>query len=118
VIYWQGKTTGGMAVVFDDKIRDKAIDRLFHAVLSLESIDECYRFFYDICTVQETRSLAQRLEVAEMLHKGKSYNDIVRATGASTATISRIKRFLDYGANGYRLVLDRMEKPDPTHPQE
>lgn len=96
-------------MAFDEKIRDASVDRLFQAILCLENIEECYRFFYDICTVQETRSLAQRLQVAEMLSKGRSYNDIVKTTGASTATISRIKRFLEYGADGYRLALERLD---------
>jgi TrpR-related protein YerC/YecD len=92
-----------------DKIRDKALNQLFEAILQLESVEECYRFFDDLCTVGEIKSLAQRLEVARMLRKGYTYHQIETETGASTATISRVKRCLHYGADGYSLVLDRLE---------
>nr|WP_269438367.1 YerC/YecD family TrpR-related protein [Phosphitispora fastidiosa] len=85
------------------------LDRLFEAVLCLENSDECYRFFEDICTVAELKSLAQRLEVAKMLEASRTYGDIAEKTGASTATISRVKRSLNYGADGYKLVLDRLK---------
>lgn len=90
------------------RLRHPSVDRLFEAVLSLRDVDECYRFFEDLCTIREVRSMAQRLEVARMLAEGHTYDEIVDATGMSTATISRIRRFLDYGADGYRLVLERM----------
>ncbi len=90
------------------KLKDPLVDRLFDAILCLENHDECYRFFEDLCTVSELRSLAQRFEAAKMLAAGHTYDEIVRKTGMSTATISRIKRFLHYGADGYRLVLDRL----------
>lgn len=83
------------------------MDRLFEAILSLNSRDECYRFFEDICTVAEIKAMSQRWEVARMLYDNRTYDEIVEATGASTATISRVKRCLNYGADGYRLVLDR-----------
>lgn len=92
--------------------QDPFIDRLFDAILLLENRDECYRFFEDICTIGEVRSMAQRLRVAEMLQEENTYTDISEETGASTATISRVKRFLDYGANGYKLILKRLEKLD------
>ncbi|MBU7008527.1 YerC/YecD family TrpR-related protein [Phosphitispora fastidiosa] len=91
------------------KFKDPLLDRLFEAVLCLENSDECYRFFEDICTVAELKSLAQRLEVAKMLEASRTYGDIAEKTGASTATISRVKRSLNYGADGYKLVLDRLK---------
>ncbi|MDI3481465.1 MAG: hypothetical protein PWQ97_1120 [Tepidanaerobacteraceae bacterium] len=93
-----------------EKLKDPNIDRLFDAVLLLQTREECYRFFEDICTIGEIRSLAQRLQVAEMLKSGHTYTDIARITGASTATISRVKRYLNYGANGYNMILERLEK--------
>lgn len=94
-----------------DKLRDAALDRLFQAVLSLQSVDECYAFFDDLCTVAELKSLAQRLEVARMLRTGETYHQIEAQTGASTATISRVKRCLLYGSDGYQLVLERLGQP-------
>ena len=93
----------------DRRLKSSATDRLFAAVLSLKTAEECYRFFEDICTVAELKSLAQRLEVAEKLNEGANYSEIAEATGASTATISRVKRCLNYGADGYRLVLKRLK---------
>ena len=92
----------------NEKLRDHLHDQLFAAVLELQSIDECYEFFEDICTIQEMRAIAVRLEVARMLKAGDIYEDIVKQTGASTATISRIKRCLNYGSGGYGKILDRM----------
>ncbi len=92
---------------YTGKLKDPLLDRLFEAVLALENIDECYRFFEDLCTVAEIKSMAQRFEVAKMLEKNYTYGEIVTRTGASTATISRVKRSLNYGADGYRLILDR-----------
>jgi TrpR-related protein YerC/YecD len=91
----------------NDKLRDAATDRLFEAILTLTSVEECYRLFEDLVTVSELKALAQRLEVAKMLDAGLTYEDIVEATGASTATISRVKKCLNYGADGYRLILER-----------
>jgi TrpR-related protein YerC/YecD len=93
-----------------DKLRDRSLDRLFEAVLTLQSVEECYRFFDDLCTVGEIKSLAQRLEVARMLRKGCTYHQIETDTGASTATISRVKRCLHYGSDGYSMVLDRLKE--------
>ncbi len=94
--------------MYESRLKDPAVDRLFQAILSLRNEEECYRFFEDLCTVGEIRSLAQRLQVAEMLHAGMTYDEIAARTGMSTATISRIKRFLLYGADGYKLVLERL----------
>ncbi len=83
-------------------------DRFFEAILSLSSVEDCYRFFEDICTIKEIHAIAQRMEVARLLDQGQSYQQAIASTGASSATISRVKRCLDYGAGGYRLVLDRL----------
>lgn len=91
------------------KLKDPLIDKLFEAVLSLQNTEECYRFFEDICTVAELKSLAQRLEVAKMLEANKTYGEIAERTGASTATISRVKRALNYGADGYKTVFQRIK---------
>lgn len=90
------------------KIKDKQLDELFEAILSLENIEECYRFFEDLCTINELKSISQRLEVAKLLRQEKTYNEIEEETGASTATISRVNRALNYGAEGYNLILDRL----------
>lgn len=95
---------------YKSKLKDKKIDRLFEAVLKLESEDECYRFFEDLCTVAELKSLAQRLQVAEMINKDFSYNSIAEESGASTATISRVKKSLNYGADGYKLVIKKLSE--------
>lgn len=90
------------------KLKDDLLDRLFEAILLLQDLDECYRFFEDVCTVAELKSLAQRLEVAKMLRDNRTYGEISSRTGASTATISRVKRALNYGADGYKLVFERL----------
>jgi len=91
-----------------DKLKDKTVDQLFESILKLETLEEAYRFFDDLMTVNEIQSLAQRLEVARMLTKGYTYNQIENGTGASTATISRVKRCLNYGNDGYKMALDRL----------
>ena len=96
--------------MINPKLRDELSEQLCEAVLSLESIEECYQFFEDICTVSELKALSQRLEVARMLSVGQTYGDIVARTGASTATISRVKRCLNYGADGYKIILGRLPK--------
>ena len=84
-------------------------DRLYKAILTLETEEECYNFFQDLCTIPELRSMEQRYEVATLLNNGLIYNDILERTGASSATISRVNRSLNYGTDGYRLVIERME---------
>ncbi len=96
----------------NSKIKSKDVDFLFDAILQLKTREECYMLFEDLCTVQEMKALSQRLVVAKMLSEGKVYSDIVKNTGASTATISRVKRSLDYGCDSYSLVFDRMEKEE------
>ncbi|MBU2702628.1 TrpR-related protein YerC/YecD [Sporomusaceae bacterium BoRhaA] len=91
------------------KLQDPHTDQLFRAVLAIENLEECYQFFEDICTISELKAMAQRLEVARMLKNGTIYDDIVTETGASTATISRVKRCLYYGADGYKMILPRLE---------
>ena len=93
----------------NEKIRNPMIELLFKSILTLENIDECYSFFEDICTIHELQAMAQRLEVAFLLEKGKTYIAIGKQTGASTATISRVNRCLNYGSDGYRLILDRIK---------
>lgn len=83
------------------------MDELFQGILSLSSVEECYNFFEDLCTITELRAMAQRFQVAKMLDEGQIYSDIVKETGASTATISRVNKCLIYGTDGYRMVLDR-----------
>ena len=90
------------------KYQKESIDNLFKAILSLENIEECYNFFEDAFTVQELDSIAQRLEVAKLLYQGKSYVDINKLTGASTATICRVSKCVNYGGGGYKTVIDRL----------
>ncbi len=99
-------------MAYQSRLQDEFVDRLFAAILSLKTVEECYRFFEDICTVAELKAIAQRLEVAKMLDEDKTYTEIGEITGASTATISRVKRCLYFGADGYRLVLDRLKEQE------
>lgn len=94
----------------NDKLRDPHMDELFEAMLTLQSVDDCYNFFEDLCTITELRAMEQRFQVAKMLDQGQIYSDIVRETGASTATISRVNKCLTYGTDGYRTVLERLKK--------
>lgn len=96
-------------IEMNEKLKDSATDRLFTAILALRDVRECYAFFEDICTVAEIKSLAQRLHVAVMLRQGSTYSEICDTTGVSTATISRVNRSLEYGADGYKTILDRLE---------
>lgn len=93
-----------------NKIKDDNVDFLFSAILNLQTLEECYDFFEDLCTVPELKALSQRIVVAKMLRDKKVYSDIVTETGASTATISRVNRSLQYGCNGYEEIFKRMEK--------
>lgn len=92
------------------KIRTEAVDFLFDAILLLENKEECYKFFEDICTINELLSLSQRFEVAKMLRNQNTYLEIAEKTGASTATISRVNRSLNYGNDGYDMIFERMPK--------
>ena len=94
------------------KIREERTRELWHAILSLESAEECASFFGDLCTVAELDELAKRLEVAKCIDSGMSYGDAAEKTGASTATISRVKRSPYYGNGGYRKVLDKLEEKE------
>ena len=91
------------------KIKSEAVDALFDAIMCLKTRDECYSFFEDLCTITELLSLSQRFEVAAMLKQHKTYLEITEKTGASTATISRVNRALNYGNDGYEMVLGRMD---------
>ena len=94
------------------KLKDMNVDYLFKAILSLKNEDECYAFFDDLCTISELKALSQRLQVAKMLSERRVYSDIVSQTGASTATISRVNRSLNYGADGYAIVFDRLKEEE------
>ncbi|EFM24827.1 MULTISPECIES: YerC/YecD family TrpR-related protein [Peptoniphilus] len=94
--------------MYSSKIKNEQTDGFFEAVLQLKNMEECYRFFEDICTVKEIQAIAQRLEVVKLLVQNKTYHEIEEETGASTATISRINRSLNYGSDGYKLVLERI----------
>ena len=91
-----------------NKLNDKLINNLINALVSIENPEECSSFLEDLCTMSEIKSMAQRLEVAQLLEQGMVYSEIAQKTGSSTATISRVKRALDYGTGGYRIVLDRI----------
>ncbi len=93
------------------KLRDPLTGQLCRAVLSLRSLEECYRFLEDLCTIGEIHAMGARLEVARLLAAGWKYEGIARRTGASSATISRVRRFLEYGADGYRVILGRLPRP-------
>lgn len=93
---------------YNSRIKNEQTDKLFEAVLSLENLEECYRFFEDVCTIKEIQAISQRLEVAKLLKANKTYNEIEEETGASTATISRINRSLHYGVDGYTLVFKKL----------
>lgn len=92
------------------KREDENLDFLFNSILQLENLEECYDFFEDLCTVQELKSLSQRIVVAKMLSEKRVYTDIVTKTGASTATISRVNRSLQYGCDGYDIVFKRLDE--------
>ncbi len=96
----------------NNKMKDKYTDDLFEAILTLETPEECYDFFGDLCTVLELKSLSQRYQVAKMLTEHHVYSDIVSETGASTATISRVNRSINYGNDGYSIVFNRLKKKE------
>ncbi|CQR47339.1 Trp repressor protein [Paraliobacillus sp. PM-2] len=93
-----------------DKLRGEQLDQLFDAILTLKNREECYQFFDDIATMSEVQSFAQRLQVAKMLEEGRTYHAIVEESSASTTTISRVKRCLTYGNEGYQMVLGRLQE--------
>ena len=93
-------------------------DRLYQAILTLETEEECYNFFQDLCTISELRSMEQRYEVASLLNDGMIYNDILEKTGASSATISRVNRSLNYGMGAYRIIFDRMKEDEQKQQEE
>ena len=95
--------------MFNTKLKSEDVTALFEAMLTLKSVDEFYMFFDDVCTIGEIRDIAQRFQVARLLDEGVTYTDIAESTNASTATISRVKKCLSYGADGYRLALDRLK---------
>lgn len=92
----------------NSKIKSDNMDFLFDCILSLQSMDECYDFFEDLCTVNELQAISQRIVVAKMLSEKRVYSDIVKETGASTATISRVNRSLQFGCNGYEKLFERV----------
>lgn len=94
------------------KLQDDNLDFLFKAILELKDLEECYDFFEDLCTIQELKAISQRLVVAKMLSEKCVYTDIVNATGASTATISRVNRSLQYGCDGYDKIFERIREKD------
>lgn len=98
-----------------DKIRGRQTDQLFKAILELKDLEECYRFFDDLCTISEIQAMTQRFEVAHMLRLKKTYEAIKDETGASTATISRVRRCLNYGNDGYEEMLGRLYPEEKTH---
>lgn len=96
----------------ESKIKSKELDLFFEAILRLQNIEECYMFFEDVATITEVKALAQRLHVAQLLKDKKTYSEIAEITGASTATISRVNRCLNYGSDGYNLILGRLDKEE------
>ena len=97
----------------ESRLKDNSVDFMFSAILKLETIEECYKFFEDICTAQEIKAMSQRVAVAQMLKKGWVYSDIVSKTSASTATISRVSRSLNqYSSGGYDLIFSRLTEED------
>lgn len=94
----------------ESKIKSKELDLFFKAILELKDVDECYKFFEDVATINEIKALAQRLHVAKLLKDKKTYTEIADVTGASTATISRVNRCLNYGSDGYNLILEKLKE--------
>uniref|UniRef100_UPI0009A85840 YerC/YecD family TrpR-related protein n=1 Tax=Maledivibacter halophilus TaxID=36842 RepID=UPI0009A85840 len=97
-------------MTYNSKLVTDFLDELFDAILLLKDREECYRFFEDICTIKELQAISQRLQVAKLLRADKTYHEVEKITGASTATISRVNKCLLYGADGYNIILDRIDK--------
>lgn len=95
---------------YESKLKSEEMDLLFNAILSLRDTEECYKFFEDVATINEIKALAQRIHVAKLLSEKKTYTEIAEVTGASTATISRVNRCVNYGSNGYNIVLERIKE--------
>lgn len=96
----------------NEKFRDERIDYLFRAILTLESVDDCYAFFEDLCTIAEIQEMSRRLLAAKLLREDKVYTEIAAQTGLSTATISRVNRCLKYGSDGYLAALEKLDRQD------
>lgn len=94
----------------DPIIKNKSIDELYKAIMTIDNLEECYTFFEDLCTITEIQAMAQRYHVALMLEQGVTYSKIAKETGASSATISRVNRCLNYGTGGYNAVITKVEK--------
>lgn len=94
---------------YNSRLKSEELDYFFEAILKLKDVDECYRFFEDVSTISEIKSLGQRLKVAKMLREKNTYIEIAEQTGASTATISRVNKALTYGSEGYNIILDRLK---------
>ena len=105
-------------MAYESKLKRDDIDQLFDAVLTLEDREDCYRFFEDICTINEIHAISQRLQVAKLLSEKKTYSEIESITSASTATISRINKCLLYGADGYKRVLGRLKGEEEQAAEE
>ncbi|MGI6205592.1 MAG: YerC/YecD family TrpR-related protein [Anaerovoracaceae bacterium] len=101
-------------MAFETKLKSEETDELFKAMLTLDNLEDCYRFFEDLCTVKEIHAMAQRFEVAKLLIEHKTYSEIESETGASTATISRINRTLQYGADGYTRVIQAQKENESS----
>ncbi len=93
----------------ESKLKDKSLDLLFEAVLTLEDVGECYSFFEDLCTIPELKEMSRRMAAAKMLRENKVYSEIAELTGLSTATISRVNRCIKYGNDGYNKAFERLE---------
>ncbi len=118
LVQWDCYKYNREVIFLNSKIKDESVDFLFQAILSLKTVDECYNFFEDLCTVPEIKAMSQRLLVAHMLSTKRVYSDIVAETGASTATISRVNRSLNYGCDGYALVFGRLDAKNGEHKEE
>ena len=92
------------------KLKNEVTDKLFEAILTLKSVDECYLFFEDICTITEIQAITQRFDVACKMSEGKNYQEVIKDTGASSATISRVNKCVNYGEGGYKIAIDRMKE--------
>ena len=104
--------------MYESKMKSEETDHLYQAILSLKTEEECYRFFDDLCTIGEILAMSQRYQVAEELHKGSTFADISEKTSVSATTITRINKCLNYGADGYRIALERTHGGEETKPEE